>query len=77
MLGLRTSRGIDLDELERSFGIHLVRDNQRLLDRFMLEGLVWRSGRRLGPTVAGMAVAEGLVRSLEISPSATSAAADP
>jgi len=77
MLGLRTSRGIDLDELERSFGVHLERDNQRLLDRFVLEGLVWRSGRRLGPTVAGMAVAEGLVRSLEISPSATSAAADP
>jgi oxygen-independent coproporphyrinogen-3 oxidase len=77
MLGLRTSRGVDLDELERGFGIHLVRDNERLLDRYMREGLVWRSGSRLGPTAAGMAVAEGLVRSLELTPSATRGAANP
>lgn len=66
MLGLRTAAGVDLDRLERRWGVELRGRNVERFATLVREGLVTLDGPRLTPTAAGMAVADGLARSLEI-----------
>jgi oxygen-independent coproporphyrinogen-3 oxidase len=66
MLGLRTTSGIDLAELEERFGIALLEPNQALLERCFTEGLLFQEGRHLRPTLDGLAVADGLAGAFHI-----------
>jgi coproporphyrinogen III oxidase-like Fe-S oxidoreductase len=64
MLGLRTTAGIDLDGFRARFGVDLLEENDAVVARLVAEGhLVVHSGpeggRRLVPTVSGLAVADG------------------
>ncbi|MGD9253353.1 MAG: radical SAM family heme chaperone HemW [Holophagae bacterium] len=65
-LGLRTTDGVDLEALRRQYAVDLFAANRRLLDDLAGEGLVRVDGARVRPTVAGLAVADGLVRSFEV-----------
>jgi coproporphyrinogen III oxidase-like Fe-S oxidoreductase len=70
LLGLRTTAGIDLDGLNTRYGVDLLGTNPSLVSRLVDEGrLVLRadaSGRRLVPTLAGLAVADGLAAAFEL-----------
>lgn len=76
MLGLRTAEGIDLDRLWRYFGVDLAASNTELLEDFETRG--WWSHRPspgkgwLVPTLAGMAVADGLASRLVLKPERSS-----
>jgi oxygen-independent coproporphyrinogen-3 oxidase len=65
-LGLRTTDGVDLEALRRQYAVDLFEVNRRLLDDLRAEGLVTVDGARVRPTVAGMAVADSLVRAFEL-----------
>ena len=65
MLGLRTTAGIDLAAFTRRHGVDLLASNEPLVARLEAEGrLALGTGpageRRLVPTLAGLAVADGL-----------------
>lgn len=64
VLGLRTVEGVDLRELEARFGVDLVDANRATFDRFAVSGHVEWDGRRLRPTVSGLAIADTLARSI-------------
>lgn len=70
LLGLRTTAGIDLDALQSRYGVDLLAANESLIARLVDEGrLVVRddgSGRRLVPTLAGLAVADGLAAAFDL-----------
>jgi oxygen-independent coproporphyrinogen-3 oxidase len=66
MLGLRTTSGVDLVELEERFAIPLRVPNQALLERCFAEGLLFQEGRHLRPTLDGLAVADGLAGAFRI-----------
>lgn len=66
MLGLRTVDGVDLEVLRTRCGVDLVERNRSTIERFSDSGhLVLESGR-LRPTLAGLAIADTLARSLEV-----------
>lgn len=68
LLGLRTTAGIDLDAFSARFGIDLLSANEALVASLVRAGRVrvldGPRGRRLVPTVAGLAVADGLAAAL-------------
>lgn len=68
MFGLRTRRGVDLDEVVARTGIELETPaNVALVRDWEQRGLLQRSEpRRWAPTTAGMAVAEALARAIEV-----------
>jgi len=71
MLGLRTVAGIDLDSFAEHHGIDLLAANEALIGRLETEDrLAVRTGpqgeRRLVPTLAGLAVADGLAAAFEL-----------
>jgi putative oxygen-independent coproporphyrinogen III oxidase len=71
LLGLRTAGGIDLDAFGARFGVDLLEVNDALVARLEAEGKLARGidpdgTRRLAPTVAGLAVADGLAALFEI-----------
>ncbi len=70
LLGLRTAAGVDLDAFAARFGVDLLAANEALVDRLVAERrLVVASdgeGRRLVPTVAGLAVADGLAAAFDV-----------
>jgi putative oxygen-independent coproporphyrinogen III oxidase len=71
MLGLRTTAGIDLDGFTARYGVDLLAANSALVTRLAAEGhLVVRAGlqggRRLAPTVTGLAVADGMATAFDI-----------
>ena len=73
MLGLRTTAGIDLDGFRARYGIDLLAANEALVARLLAEGhLVVHAGpeggRRLAPTVTGLAVADGMAAAFDIPP---------
>ncbi len=68
MLGLRTVEGVDLAALRARYGINLQVGNRQLLERLAAEGLLELSAGRLRPTLAGLAIADGLARSFELTP---------
>jgi len=72
LLGLRTTAGIDLAHLRTRYGVDLVAANDALVARLVDEGrLVVRTaadgGRWLVPTLAGLAVADGLAAAFDLS----------
>lgn len=78
MLGLRTTAGIDLDAFVERYGVELLSANEALVARLQAEGrLAVQTGpageRRLVPSLAGLAVADGLAAAFTLpqrSPSA-------
>lgn len=66
MLGLRTSDGVDLDELRARWGVDLVASNRCEIERLCASGHLVLDGATLRPTVRGMAVADAIARSLEV-----------
>ena len=72
LLGLRTTAGIDLDGLRARFGVDLLAVNDALVARLVDEGrIVVRAdpegGQRLVPTLSGLAVADGLAATFDLS----------
>ena len=73
LLGLRTTAGIDLDAFRARFGVDLLDANDALVARLVDEGRIVVSsgaegGRRLVPTLSGLAVADGLAAAFDVTP---------
>ncbi|MFQ5526977.1 MAG: radical SAM family heme chaperone HemW [Thermoanaerobaculia bacterium] len=66
MLGLRTPRGVDLRSLAGIETKAFLDRNARVLSRSVEEGLLEIRGKTLVPSLAGMARADGIARSIEI-----------
>jgi oxygen-independent coproporphyrinogen-3 oxidase len=64
MLGLRTARGINLDELRSRFDDAIIVIDHVAVERLADNGCLRCDGPRIRPTPKGMAIAEGLVRSI-------------
>ena len=72
LLGLRTTAGIDLDAMRTRYGVDLLAANDSLVARLVDEGRVEvrtdaDGRRRLVPTRAGLAVADGLAAAFDLS----------
>jgi coproporphyrinogen III oxidase-like Fe-S oxidoreductase len=72
LLGLRTTAGINLDRFRARYGVDLLAANEALLNRLIDEGRVIvhadsEGGRRLVPTLSGLAVADGLAAAFDLS----------
>ena len=72
LLGLRTTAGIDLDGLRARYGVDLLAANDTLVAHLVDEGRVVvradaEGGRWLVPTLAGLAVADGLAAAFDLS----------
>ncbi len=67
MLGLRTRDGVDLERLRHQFGLDLVATNRPAVDRFCEDGHLELEAGMLRPTLTGMAIADTLARSLDVS----------
>ena len=63
MLGFRTTAGVDIEKLQRRFGIDLLPRNEDVIDQLSSSGHLEVDGTRLRPTLAGLAVADTLARS--------------
>lgn len=68
MTGLRTYAGVDLQEIRDRFGVELLPRNGALVERLVERELAAFDGRRLVPTLDGLAVADALAREFEIVP---------
>ncbi len=66
MLTLRTKEGLDLGAFRERYGVDLEAKNAELVERAIEGGLLVREGERLKPTLAGLAVADGLARDFEV-----------
>ena len=66
MLGFRTAEGIDLARFRERYGVDLLGENARLIERLEREGLLRTEGSRLRPTLEGWAVADSLARDFEV-----------
>lgn len=58
--GLRTYAGIDMDVVERRWGIDLLARNRGLVERLVEGGFVTLHGSSLVPTLEGLAIADSL-----------------
>ncbi len=74
MLRLRTPAGVDLDAIEKRFGVDLLDVNGAFIRRSLSEGLLVREGSSIRPTLDGLAVADGLASAFRISGSPWKAA---
>ncbi len=68
MLRLRTREGLDLEEVEKRFGVDLGDLNRKLIAKSVEDALLVREGSRIRPTLDGLAVADGLASSFRLSP---------
>jgi oxygen-independent coproporphyrinogen-3 oxidase len=66
MLGLRTRRGVDLEAVRGRFGIDLLGPNAATIECLHADGFVVLDGAMLRPTLSGMAIADTLARSIEV-----------
>jgi oxygen-independent coproporphyrinogen-3 oxidase len=71
MLGLRTAAGIDLDAFTARYNVDLLATNDVLVARLVDEGRLVvgagpHGGRRLVPTVSGLAVADGVAAAFDV-----------
>ena len=66
MLGLRTTEGVDLEEIRARHGVDLWRTNGEVIEEQVRAGRLALEGRRLVPTLAGMAVADSLALAFEV-----------
>jgi oxygen-independent coproporphyrinogen-3 oxidase len=64
MLGLRTASGIDRNALRRRFGAGTARFDEPAVERLVGSGHLRCEGSRVQPTPKGMAVAEGILKSI-------------
>jgi len=64
MLGLRTAEGIDREVLLQRFGNEVVLFNESAVERLADDGYLQCEDSRIKPTPRGLAVSEGLVRTL-------------
>ena len=62
MTGTRTVPGLDLPAVERELGIDLVRESSSAIERLIAAGRIelLENGRRLAPTLSGLATADQL-----------------
>jgi len=67
MLGLRTYAGVDFDNLPGGLGPTLWQDNRATIDDLVKRGLATVDRSRLRPTLRGLAVADTLARSFDLS----------
>jgi oxygen-independent coproporphyrinogen-3 oxidase len=67
ILGLRSAAGIDLAAFERRFGIDLASANRWAVEGFVANGFLTVQGTTLRPTVSGMAIADAMARTLDVS----------
>ncbi len=72
LLGLRTTRGVDVEGFAARYGVDLLAANEILVAGLVEEGRVVvrsdeRGARWLVPTVAGLAVADGLAAAFDLS----------
>ena len=65
MLGLRRSAGLDLERLRTVYGVNLLERNAALIERYVEDGVAVADGR-LRLTSRGFAVADAVVRSLDL-----------
>ncbi len=65
-LGLRTTDGVDVDEVRRRWGVDLLSGNVGLIEDLTRRELLRLDGSRLVPTLDGLAVADGLARDFTI-----------
>lgn len=66
MLGFRTAEGVDLARFRERYGVDLLTENARLIERLERQGLLRADGSRLLPTLEGWAVADSLARDFEV-----------
>ena len=66
MLGLRTPLGVDLGSVSAAVGERLWQSNQALIEQLESEDLIRIEGRRLLPTLSGLAVAEAIARRFDL-----------
>lgn len=67
MLGLRTTVGIDLNAFRNRFHVDLLDANRKLVRASVAAGYLRLADGRLRPTVAGLAVADGLATRFSLS----------
>lgn len=67
MFGLRSVTGIDLAAFERRFGVDLLDANRRAVEGFETDGFLRVEGTTLRPTVTGMAIADAIARTFDVS----------
>jgi oxygen-independent coproporphyrinogen-3 oxidase len=67
MLGLRTDAGIDLDRIRSRYGRDLLAVNRTTIERAVDAGHLLLDEGRLRPTLSGMAIADSLARSMDVS----------
>ena len=65
MLGLRRSSGLDLERLRNEYGVDLLERNEALVRGYVEDGIA-EADERLRLTPRGLAVADAVVRSLEL-----------
>lgn len=66
LLGLRTTAGIQLDAFKSGYGIDLLAANESLVALLVEEGRLVVRDRCLVPTLSGLAVADGLAASFDL-----------
>jgi putative oxygen-independent coproporphyrinogen III oxidase len=66
MLGLRTAAGVDLEILDRRYGLDLVERNRLLVEGLVAQGQLRVEGARIIPTLTGWLVADRLAASFEV-----------
>jgi coproporphyrinogen III oxidase-like Fe-S oxidoreductase len=66
MLGLRTTEGINLEPLQKSYGVDLRKNHEPLIERLAGDGLLRLEDGALVPTLAGLAVTDSLARAFEV-----------
>jgi oxygen-independent coproporphyrinogen III oxidase len=67
MLRLRTREGLDLDHVEKRFGVDLLVLNRALVEKSVDEALLVEDGRWIRPTLDGLAVADGIAGAFHLS----------
>ena len=65
MLGLRCAAGLDLERLRARYGVNLLELNAALIEGYVEDGVAEADGR-LRLTPRGLAVADAVVRSLDL-----------
>jgi oxygen-independent coproporphyrinogen-3 oxidase len=66
MLGLRTARGVDFDELSQRHSRDLWTERLPIIERLVEAGFLTLHGHAIAPTLEGLAIAETLVSNLDI-----------
>ncbi len=67
MLRLRTREGLNLDDVEKRFGVDLLALNRALVEKSVDEALLVKDGAWIRPTLDGLAVADGIAGAFHLS----------